>query len=93
MPVANDKATTARRLGYGDDIAAMDRDHDPLHRAVCAWLGVPSHSLRVAAGEQLTPEEQRLAWIEESAVLELQCLMRNHGLAIEHGMWRRVTPT
>jgi hypothetical protein len=89
--VADDKATTARRLGYGGDIAGMDRDHDPLHRALCAWLGVPSHSLRVAAGEQLTPEEQQLAWIEEGAVLEVQRLMRHHGIAIEHGMWRRLT--
>lgn len=67
---------TARKLGYGDDVVAMNRDHDPLHRALCAWLGVPSVAL---------PDGQpgtELAGIEEDAVLAVQKLMRAHRVAV-----------
>lgn len=67
---------TAERLGYGDDVAGMNRDHDPLHRALCAWLGVPCLAL---------PEGQPgsyLAGIEEEAVLAVQRLMRAHCVAV-----------
>lgn len=76
------QARTARRLGYGDDVAAMNADHDPLHRALCAWLGVDSLSLRGAAGEPLTAAEHAQANLEEDAVLAVQRFMRHAGAAV-----------
>lgn len=73
---------TARALGYGDDVDGMNRDHDPLHRATCRWLGVVSHSMRVAAGETLTLAEQHLAELEETAVMALQKFMRHSGAIV-----------
>jgi hypothetical protein len=67
----------AERLGYGDDVGAMTRDHDPLHAVLMDWLGRPSHSLRAAAGVDHDPE---LAWMEEAAVMELQRLIRRMGI-------------
>lgn len=59
--------------GY-ETVAELNADHDPTHRALCAWLGIPSQSMREAAGEPLTPWQQRLAIMEEEAVLFLQRL-------------------
>lgn len=73
---AEQQLETAVQLGYGDDVAAMNRDHDPLHRALCFWLQVPCVAL---------PEAQpgtELAGIEEAAVLAVQKLMRAHGVAV-----------
>lgn len=70
-----DKAQTAAWMGYPAGlvgIAALDRDHDPLHQRLCEWLGVRSHSMRDAAGEPLTHDERTLAAIEEDAVLNVQ---------------------
>lgn len=69
----------ARRLGYGADVDGMNHDHDPLHRALCAWLGVESFALREAAGESLAPAAKRLAIAEERAVLALQRFARIAG--------------
>ena len=65
------QAVTARWMGY-PDAAAMNAQHDPLHRSLCTWLGVTSHALRDAAGEALTEGERYLAALEEDAVLHLQ---------------------
>lgn len=70
-----DKATTAKWMGYPvglTGIAEMDREHDPLHRRLCEWLGVTSQSMRDAAGEPLSPDQRKLACIEEDAVLHVQ---------------------
>ena len=70
---------TAERLGYGSDVAATNRDHDPLHAALCRWLGVESHALRVARGENLTFGEHYTANLEEDAVLAVQRFARHCG--------------
>lgn len=59
----------------GTDVATMNRDHDRLHASLCHWLGIPSHSLRHAAGEKLTNPEYGLAMLEEQAVLHTQRLI------------------
>ena len=72
------KQQTAEWLGYGDDVAAMDLVHDSYHRQLCKWLGVPSLSMKDAAGEPLTDAERALACIEEDAALAVQRLARHH---------------
>lgn len=67
---------TARQLGYGPDVGAMNADHDPLHRALCSWLRVPC----VALPEGRPGTE--LALIEEAAVMAVQKLMRAHGAGV-----------
>lgn len=85
LPHNADKATTAKWMGYGESreaIKAMDRDHDGIHASLCRWLGIPSHSLMIARGEQVSPKQQRLAGYEEDAVLTLQRMIqhfRNEG--------------
>ena len=62
----------ARRLGYGTDVAAMTRHHDPLHSELCCWLGMPhSFSLMQASGH---PVNSELARLEEDAVMAVQAL-------------------
>jgi hypothetical protein len=61
----------ARWMGY-DTAAELNREHDPLHADLCAWLGIESRALRHAAGESLSREDQALAGMEEDAVLYLQ---------------------
>jgi hypothetical protein len=75
------QAATARWMGY-PNAAAMNRDHDALHRALCAWLGVTSHAIRDAAGVPLTREEATLAALEEDAVLHVQRFMRHAGAGV-----------
>ena len=65
---------TARDLGYGEDVAAMNFVHDDLHRSLCRWLGVESRSLR--------GEYSELAGIEEDAVLAVQKFMRACGAPV-----------
>lgn len=73
---------TAHRLGYGADVRAMVRDHDPLHAALTDWLGMPvSYSLAEAAGCG-EPADADLAEAEEHAVLAVQRLMRLSGRTI-----------
>ena len=71
---------TAAWMGYEgpDAVDAMNAEHDPLHRELCAWLGLTSHSMRMAAGETLTPHECQLAAYEEHAVLGVQRLRQMH---------------
>lgn len=81
LPDNADKATTAQWMGYGDDIAGMDREHDFWHRSLAKWLGLPSYSMRVAAGEDLSHGERVLAGLEEDAVLMLQRYVQHRRLA------------
>lgn len=71
---------TAAALGYGESPEAALRccqDHDALHFALCAWLGVPeSYALRQAAG---LPVDAEIAASEEAAVLACQKLMKLAG--------------
>lgn len=53
----------------GTTVDDLNARHDPLHRSLSAFLGVPSHAMRQAVGEPLTASEQRLADMEEDAVL------------------------
>lgn len=63
----------ARRLGYGDDVDALTRDHDPLHSMICDMLGMPySYSLMEKAGGVI--DNQSIPWVEEDAVLAVQRL-------------------
>ena len=66
----------------GTDVANMDRQHDPLHRAIAGWLGITSHAMRDAAGERLTAREQALAVLEEAACLHLQRYLVNAGAEV-----------
>lgn len=62
----------AHRLGYGDDVAALTRDHDTLHSLLTSALGFPySFSLMQAAGCEVDPH---IAAVEEDAVLTCQRL-------------------
>lgn len=56
----------------GCSVEQLNRDHDALHARLASWTALPSQSLRIAAGEALTPDEHRLAALEEDAVLHLQ---------------------
>lgn len=69
-----DQADTAMELGYGTDIEAMTRDHDPLHSRLMDFLKAPySYSLMLAAGCDVDP---RIAALEEAAVMAVQKLKR-----------------
>lgn len=70
---------TARDLGYGEDVDAMNRDHDPLHVALCGWLGVPCVAL---PGGSAAAVGSDVAMIEETAVMAVQKLMRAHGAKV-----------
>jgi len=59
-----------------DEMNAM---HDPLHHALCGWLGVTSHAMLDAAG---LPHDAALAAIEEEAVLHCQRLAMAHGAGV-----------
>lgn len=71
---------TAAALGYGDGpgaALACCRDHDALHVALVAFLGIPeSFSLRRAAGLLVDAE---IAAIEEAAVMAVQMLLVRGG--------------
>lgn len=73
MPIT-DQHETARQLGYGDDVEAMNRDHDQTHGWITMSLGIPSYSLALSRGETLTQKQCELAWAEEAAVLAIQKL-------------------
>lgn len=81
LPDNADKATTAAWMGYGEDIAGMDREHDFWHRSLAKWLGLPSYSMRVAAGEDLNHDQRVLAGLEEDAVLMLQRYVQHRRVA------------
>lgn len=65
-----ESAEMAERLGYGDDVSAMTREHDALHATLTDFLGMPhSFSLMQAAGEDV---DATIAALEEAAVLAVQ---------------------
>ena len=65
------QAQTAEWMGY-PSVANMNADHDSYHARLCAWLGIPSASLKIARGEPVTSTERERADYEEQAVLHLQ---------------------
>lgn len=66
----------------GCDVETMNAAHDPAHRSICAWLGVPSHSMACADGESF---DLRLADLEENAVLHVQRFAVAHGVEVPRG--------
>lgn len=65
-----DSPRMALALGFGGDVAALTRDHDPTHARLTDWLGLPySLSLMAAAGGRAIDE---LTGLEEEAVLAVQ---------------------
>lgn len=72
------QAAVARWMGMAS-AAQMNADHDSLHRSLCRWLGVESHSMLCAEGK---PHDAALAAIEEAAVLHLQRMPCHHGAGV-----------
>lgn len=71
---------TAHEHGYGEDTLRMAQEHDPLHAALCDWLGLhDSSALRLAAGGEADPT---VAAAEERAVLSLQHFCRLAGVQL-----------
>jgi len=67
----------ARDLGYGDDIAAMSRDHEVAHTLIAVIIGLPeSPTLRGVADGKFWPHWRS----EEAAVLGLQQFARAAGV-------------
>lgn len=75
LPPHMTKAETAAFVG--SSIAAMDRGHDALHRALCRFLGAPSYAL---GGGPPSPRAREFAVLEEEAVLFVQRWMTALGL-------------
>lgn len=63
----------------GCDVDTMNSLHDPLHVALCRWLGVESYAMREAGGAKLGHWEACLASLEEEAVLCVQRFMQHAG--------------
>ena len=70
----------AWQVGY-DTVDEMNRQHDPLHVALCAWLGIPSESMKAAQG---LPHDDYRGLIEEDAVMHVQRLL---------ALWKIEVPT
>jgi hypothetical protein len=75
-------ATTARELGYGDDVLALCQDHDAAHAWLADQFGVNSFGLLHAAG---VGADENIAAAEEAAVLAIQKFLRLSG---GHAPWR-----
>jgi hypothetical protein len=74
---------TAQSLGYGSDILAMCQDHDPLHVALCRWLGLEiSFAMSIAAGDVAGNAVKELAVLEEAAVIAVQRFAKRSGAKI-----------
>jgi hypothetical protein len=74
---------TAQSLGYGNDILAMCQDHDPLHVALCRWLGLEiSFAMSIAAGDVAGNAVKELAVLEEAAVIAVQRFAKRSGAKI-----------
>jgi hypothetical protein len=80
-PQDNDEyRSTAEALGYGNDILGMCQDHDPLHVALCRWLGLEiSFSMSVAMGDVTDNPTKELAALEEAAVIAVQRFAKRSG--------------
>lgn len=87
---------TARRLGYPTTPAgllAMSRDHEAMHAALAAWLGLPVSPTLAAVARGEGPSE--VQGIEEDAVLCVQRLCVALGvdvLDLAAGMSPRAKP-
>lgn len=68
--LTDEHAAMAEWLGCSVD--RMNAHHDDLHRWLSERAGQTSYSLRLSAGERLTPDESAVAAAEEDAVLYLQ---------------------
>lgn len=66
--LAAQQAATARWMGY-ETADELNQHHDPLHRALAEWAGVPSHAMLDADNR---PHDGTLAALEEDAVLRVQ---------------------
>ena len=58
-------------MGY-PSVDEMTAEHDALHASLCEWLGLPSNSMKIARGEEVTEAERELSYYEEDAVLHVQ---------------------
>lgn len=69
-----DTLAMAQELGFGNNAAALTREHDSLHSRLMDWLGQPySYSLMRAAGYE--DIDWGIASLEEEAVLAIQKLL------------------
>jgi hypothetical protein len=69
--------TTARDHGYGADTLALCQEHELMHVALAAWLGLPvSPTLQAVASGDVTP----VADAEEAAVMAVQRYARAVGV-------------
>lgn len=59
-----------------ESVDDMNRCHDPLHAEMAQWMGCTSYSLLAAQGVTLSPALQRIAELEEAAVLHSQRWMQ-----------------
>ena len=78
---------TAERLGYGGDVARMNRSHETAHSLVAMLLGLPASPTlwRVAHGQL---EASDLTGIEEDAVCSLERLANRMGVdLVERAEW------
>lgn len=56
----------------GCSVEEMNLAHDQLHRMLAELSGYTSYAMRQADGLPIAPDEQKLADLEEEAVLHLQ---------------------
>ena len=68
--IAEEQREIAAWLGCS--VERMNAEHDALHARLARWTGLPSRSLRIAAGGTLPPKEAEVAALEEDAVLYVQ---------------------
>ena len=63
----------------GCSVERLNAEHDRTHEALCDWIGVPSHSLACARGED---HDADAAWKEEAVVMHLQRMLAHHDRTI-----------
>jgi hypothetical protein len=78
----NEYRDMARELGYEDDTLSMCQDHDPLHIALCKWLGLETSLSMLSAVGRLSEDLEPLARLEEAAVLAVQSFIRHANLKV-----------
>jgi hypothetical protein len=70
---------TAQRYGYGSDTLGLCIDHEIVHVALGAWLGVDSPTMRAVRQGHLD-DDVALRRLEEAAVLAVQQYARAAGV-------------
>jgi hypothetical protein len=68
--IVDEQAAMAEWMGCS--VERMNRHHDDLHRWLSARAELPSYSLLLSEGANLTPDEHAVAAAEEDAVLYVQ---------------------